>query len=764
MTGGSGITELILSRAWSNDTDERGKRKWELGVRVRDVFNNESTTAKVEIDPSELSDLTAIPESDITITSGHSAFKIKWKNPDAPVLDKVKLKYSDGSNNSEVTMANGSANITQTGTREQEYTLDLGTGVSDATGYSFTVVLVGFFGEAETDKSGTFDLDRTGPSAPVFTSITNSNPSEVTLNYTASVDSDAYSKLQFSRQELDSSDSLIAGTLVYTEIISSDTKFTVTSGKKYRFTLYAYDTPFDANSYARRNATAASATRDLFVAAKPATITSLTEVSAETKHNRITVSWGTYTSWNDDGGTTNRKFQVRRSDTGQTWTAWVDVAHNLTSYEFTDLVYDTSYTFEIKVTNNASFVSATKRSSAISTLRLTNPFLTNNQNLAGNIIPINAGSDNTVEAALNLTWDAISETNWAGGGKPKDDQNKYRTYDILVSNDNGQFWTVFAGIFAYIDLGSNNYADRDNYRITQIYANKGQFKVKMAPGSGSKYGLSDNRSIDTVNESISNLPSDFFTANSNVILILNKSDRSVYSYKTDTGVRSLINEFKLDSTNTNALDLYSNNETIWVLDTVLKKAFAYSASTYVRDSGKDLTLHSSNSNPAGMVSDGTTLWITDTGSTKKLFAYNLSSKARDSSKDVTLNSGNSNPSHLTTDGTTLWVLDTGSTKKVFAYTIATKSRDTSKEFNLNTNNTDPAGLANDGTTLWVADDTDNHIYAYTISSLARNQDNEIDIDITGTLTIMGIHWLSESKVTNFYLDNSGTNSELVVDF
>ena len=763
--GGPNIEEIIVSRPWDLDITERNNRKWRFGIRVRDAFNNVSTTVTEDITLAVSSELVAIDDADITITSGHSSFKIEWINPATPTLYRVKLKYTVNSVDTEVTMAS-SGSINQTGNREQEYTLDLTTSVTDLTGYSFTIIIVDLFNNtAETTKTGTFDLDRTGPSAPVLDSVGNDSPGEITLNYTPSSDADAYSKLRYSRQELDSSDNLVSGTLVYTELTSSGSTFTLTVLKKYRLILYAYDEPFDATSYARRNGTAATTVYDLYIADNPAAVSALTEEADQTAHDSITVSWGSYTGWKDGGGTTNRKFMLRRSATGNTWEDWVDVSHTATSYEFTGLVYGTSYKFEIKVVNDAGFESTATQSASITTVNVANPILTNNQSLSGVIIPINTNNDITIEAALNVTWDPLSESNWAGGAKPVDENGNYRTYDIMVSGDSGNFWTVFPALNAYIDLGNDNYADRDSYRVTQIYANKSQFKVKMVSGSGSNYGLSDNRDIVTADESITNLPEDFFISNSDVIILINKSNRLVYGYHSTDGSPSVNNDFKLDSTNTNPIDIYSDNTTIWVLDTGLDKILAYHANTYARDSAKDITLDAGNSNPLGMDSDGTTLWVTDSS---KLYAYILSSRARSASDDITLNGSNSNPSHLTVGDSILWVADEGSTKKLFAYDLTSGSTygdyKSGDSITLHSNSIDIAGLANDGTTIWVVSDDSNYVYAYAISSGNRDQDKEFDVDISDTLTITGLHWLTTSEVTSFYFDNSGTNSKLLADF
>ena len=102
----------------------------------------------------------------------------------------------------------------------------------------------------------------------------------------------------------------------------------------------------------------------------------------------------------------------------------------------------------------------------------------------------------------------------------------------------------------------------------------------------------------------------------------------------------------------------------------------------------------SNYNPRGLWSDGVTMWVADLYD-DKLYAYTLSTKARDPDKDFnTLDAaGNNLPQGLWSDGVTIsipsWMpLETTIPRvsdweddKLYAYTLSTKARDPDKDFN-----------------------------------------------------------------------------------
>ena len=84
--------------------------------------------------------------------------------------------------------------------------------------------------------------------------------------------------------------------------------------------------------------------------------------------------------------------------------------------------------------------------------------------------------------------------------------------------------------------------------------------------------------------------------------------------------------------------------------------------------------------------------------------------------------GNTFPSALWSDGTTMWVADYYD-EKIYAYNLSTKAREPAKDFNTlkAARNDKPFGLWSDGTTMWVTDRFDDKLYAYNLSTKARDR-------------------------------------------
>ena len=69
----------------------------------------------------------------------------------------------------------------------------------------------------------------------------------------------------------------------------------------------------------------------------------------------------------------------------------------------------------------------------------------------------------------------------------------------------------------------------------------------------------------------------------------------------------------------------------------------------------------------------------------------------------------------------MWVTDWND-DKIYAYNLSTKARDRAKDFNtLRAGNNSPIGLWSDGTTMWVTDHEDNKLYAYNLLTKARDR-------------------------------------------
>ena len=220
-------------------------------------------------------------------------------------------------------------------------------------------------------------------------------------------------------------------------------------------------------------------------------------------------------------------------------------------------------------------------------------------------------------------------------------------------------------------------------------------------------------------------------------------------------------DITLDSQNKSPRGVWSDGTTVWVVDNQRHKLYAYTLSSGARDSGKDITLDGANRNPTGAWSDGTTIWVAD-DSDYKLYAYTLSGGARDSGKEFGLASrssggtfaadDNTRPVGVWSNGTTIWVAD-NTDDKLYAYTLSNGSRDTAKEFSIRQGAETPAGVWADGTTMWVVYQGFNKALAYTISGGSR------DAGLDLSLRISSNNWGAWSDGTTMWVGNSGTGTQ-----
>ena len=244
--------------------------------------------------------------------------------------------------------------------------------------------------------------------------------------------------------------------------------------------------------------------------------------------------------------------------------------------------------------------------------------------------------------------------------------------------------------------------------------------------------------------------------------------------------------------NTDPEGIWSDGTTMWVADWSDNKLYAYNMTTKARDAAKhfDTLAAAGITNPTGIWSDGTTMWVTD-WSDNKLYAYNLTTKARDAAKDFnTLDAaGNTAPEGLWSDGTTMWVADRDD-DKLYAYNMTTKARDAAKDFDtldaagnehpygsgltarpcdFNTldaaGNTAPEGLWSDGTTMWVADRDDDKLYAYNMTTKARDAAKDFDtLDAAGNEHPYGVWsdgttmWVADRDDNKIYAYNLTTKA------
>ena len=109
----------------------------------------------------------------------------------------------------------------------------------------------------------------------------------------------------------------------------------------------------------------------------------------------------------------------------------------------------------------------------------------------------------------------------------------------------------------------------------------------------------------------------------------------------------------------------------------------------------------------------------------KLTAYTLGGIAV-VADDIALHTDNGDATGTDTDGTTIWVADEGD-DKIYAYTLSTGARDTSKEINLHSDNTNPQSIARTSTHFYVTDYSDHKVYVYS-SSGTRDTSREFPLN------------------------------------
>ena len=203
------------------------------------------------------------------------------------------------------------------------------------------------------------------------------------------------------------------------------------------------------------------------------------------------------------------------------------------------------------------------------------------------------------------------------------------------------------------------------------------------------------------------------------------------------GDRHADREFGLAPDNDRPWGIWSDGDTMWVANDGNDRLYAYALSNGNRDIPKEFNLAGANSGPAGIWSDGTTIWVADYFN-DRLYAYSLAGRTADSGKNIILASNpnnlaedNDTPWGIWSDGTTMWVADNDG-GKLYAYTISTKARDAAKEFDLAEDNAHPRGIWSDGTTMWVADSSGERLYAYALTDGARDAARDIDLnDLNG---------------------------------
>ena len=240
--------------------------------------------------------------------------------------------------------------------------------------------------------------------------------------------------------------------------------------------------------------------------------------------------------------------------------------------------------------------------------------------------------------------------------------------------------------------------------------------------------------------------------------VADSDDAKIYAYSMATKERAPQKEFDTldDAGNRSPRGIWSNGQTMWVADANDDRVYAYSMTTKERDEVKDFDLWNvlgafGNVAPEGIWSDSQTVWVADGDHVEKIYAYSLRTKLRVPAKELSLwnrnminifGEGNAAPRGIWSDGQTMWIADDAD-QVIYAYSLSTNERLPHKEFTSlkNAGNGDPSGIWSDGRTMWVADERDDKIYAYpmpielgnTVPSIDRLADQPPSMPIERTI-------------------------------
>ena len=299
-------------------------------------------------------------------------------------------------------------------------------------------------------------------------------------------------------------------------------------------------------------------------------------------------------------------------------------------------------------------------------------------------------------------------------------------------------------------------------------------------------------------------------------------DDKIYAYSLSSKARDTAKDFNTLNAAGNRIPMgiWSDGNTMWVAGPGYSKLYAYDRDSKARVPLKDFNtlIAAGNTEPWGIWSDGTTMWVVDSRK-KKIFSYNMPSRA-----DATLRELSVIPTDITgfsrdvtayhvgvdNDVTQLWVMptlnlsggtidldgnsvvsgsahaislsdgrndvtitvtaDDGRTTKDYTVTVGRSvitdyGWNAAKDFNtLNAADNDyPTGIWSDGTTMWVADSQDDKLYAYNLSTSAREEAKDItSLDTAGNTSPDGIWsdgttmWVADPTDDKLYAYNLST--------
>ena len=177
---------------------------------------------------------------------------------------------------------------------------------------------------------------------------------------------------------------------------------------------------------------------------------------------------------------------------------------------------------------------------------------------------------------------------------------------------------------------------------------------------------------------------------------------------------------------------------------------------------RDVNLAASRS--AGVPSVGVALQIPTLA--LRLLVPSLASRISRNDFDTLEDAGNTVPTGIWSDGTTMWVADTRE-RKIYAYNLSTKARDSGKDFDTlrAAANDNPRGIWSDGTTMWVADPGEQKLYAYNLSTKARDASKDFDtLRAAGNTAPRGIWsdgttmWVVDQQEDKIYAYNLSTKA------
>ncbi|MCY3787671.1 MAG: hypothetical protein OXH63_02670, partial [Gemmatimonadetes bacterium] len=131
--------------------------------------------------------------------------------------------------------------------------------------------------------------------------------------------------------------------------------------------------------------------------------------------------------------------------------------------------------------------------------------------------------------------------------------------------------------------------------------------------------------------------------------------------------------------------------------------------------------------------------------------------------------GNNSPTALWSDGTTMWVAD-DEDYKLYAYNLSTKARQPDKDFNTLRGDDRPTGLWSDGNTMWVIDYHDDlalffserdrgYLRAYNLSTKARQPESFNTLREAGNQSPRGLWsdgitmWVADDEDDKLYAYN-----------